>query len=363
MAHVYTRTAWAKPTLALSLVAGGSLEPNTTYYYRVVSQYNSKYPSSCLYRSPASDVQSITTDAVNKTIRLTVTHGTGNPEYTAAWVSQGVDPGTGNWNDQDNYPDVRYLSNGSTNQNSITGEKLTVVDDDGVTYGWFSTIYRLGPSTNYGFSPLNEDGKDRLTCSGGTTEDPITFDSIYNEAVAQGWPLGSTIEKIEMTSGDYALKYHVGYTLNFRQLVVDEGGSGVFDDQDKTIVVDNCVLDFRCNTYLGTYIETRDLTVEGINFIIAGHGTSFGQIKFQCGSNELRIYDTAFNVRRALFSVSNTYGARVMNTSLDWRLIDVKILGTTFGGGLNNGFEIGAAAADESCLLRRVRTGYHRYAG
>lgn len=74
-------TFWqpTKPTnLTGSLVAGGTLAPNTTYYFRVYAwdngntttqRYNLTQQSSQIF-SPYSDVFSITTDSVNKSVAL-----------------------------------------------------------------------------------------------------------------------------------------------------------------------------------------------------------------------------------------------------------------------------------------------------
>ena len=77
MAKTIGLYALAAPTnLALSLVAGGSLAPNTTYYYQIVA-CQSKFGS--VVFSPRTATVSITTTTTNKSIKLT---WTAIPGYT-----------------------------------------------------------------------------------------------------------------------------------------------------------------------------------------------------------------------------------------------------------------------------------------
>jgi hypothetical protein len=376
MAHVYTRTAYtAKPVVSLSLVAGGSLKPNTTYYYRAITGDNRLY-GSCLRRSAPSDVKSITTDVTNLSIKVDIVHESGNPEYTYIWVAEALDPGTGGWNDKSSQPTIVYLGIGSTNHFS-TGysTKIDTFTDDGASVGWYGTYYylngdgRVGGTANYGFVPFHENAKDYLDCYGGTEEDPISFDSIYAEAVAQGWPLESTIQPINLVPSDDYVQQSDGsqmwdrrsYVMNFCMMDIGADGDH-FVDSDKIIVLDDCRVEFEGGTRLGVYTESYDMTTEGVHFTLIGHGVSYGSVSFFSGdSDEVRVYDSSVTVRRATFSISTPYGAGCRIYCEDWKFIDFEMTGHLDYQGTNNGLEISDAKADGSALLKRARIHRHRY--
>ena len=76
---------------AATLQSGGSLDASTTYEFRIVGKNVSSYPLSnqnCLM-TPASGIISITTDATNKTIKLTWTHISGYDYYIIGYRKSG----------------------------------------------------------------------------------------------------------------------------------------------------------------------------------------------------------------------------------------------------------------------------------
>ena len=364
MAHTYTRMHLNKPVVTLSLVAGGSLEPNTTYYYRAVTG-----TTSIVYRcdqlSAASDVKSITTDATNRSVKVDVAHDSGNPEYTWIWVAMDLDPGTGGWNDKSNQPTIVFLGNGTYTQYSTTRVPLDTFTDDGVSYGWYSTLYylngdgRVGGTSNYGYVLFSENAKDLLEINGGDAGAPITFDSINDYAIAQGWNPKETIDPIPLVD-DFELQNRRGFILNFA--TVKLWGDSYFADEDKIIHLNVCRLQVWGEIHCGDYNSGLDLSSVGIDFILQGHGVQFGNVIFQSGSL-VRLYDCRILVRRGDFSLSTPYTATFELNTTDWRLIDCTLTGHTEYGGLNGGLDIKRAAADGSCLLRRVSSNRGRYSG
>lgn len=360
MAITYTRIKYDKPTVALSLVAGGSLEPNTTYYYRVATA-NNNYWASVNRMSPASDVQYITTDTTNLSIKIDITHSTGNPEYTFIWVSKGVDPGTGGWNDHVNFPDCWYLGWGSYNMPSSGNAKIDTLTDDGVTLGWFSVYYNLDPGTgaNYGYVIFSEHGRDHLIIDGSTDLDPVSFDTIYDEAVLQGWPLESTIEPVDLVPADqFILDPRRVYMLHFKELEINS----YFKDADKLIVLVAGDVFFDGETYIGTHDAATDLTNDGIDFLLTGHGVSFGNVHFRSASRT-EVFDSTVKVRKATFSLSTAYGARWVIGGTDWLFRDCVGYGPGGYRGFNNGMEVNGADPGGTSLLHRVASWRGRYTG
>ena len=96
-----------KPVIELTLEAGGSLAPNTTYYF------GARYMGSLAGHSALSDQYSITTDSTNKSIRVKVKWDNGGTwDYTSPtmsfwtantlfyqilWSSIDMTDGAGNW--------------------------------------------------------------------------------------------------------------------------------------------------------------------------------------------------------------------------------------------------------------------------
>lgn len=363
MAHVYTISEEysGPPVISLSLVAGGSLSPNTTYYYRAVT-VDYRYAGTSGKWSPVSDVKSIATDDTNLSIKIDIVHPTGNDEYTLFWVHEGSDPGVGNWNDGDAFPDIRSLHNSSLYFIPMDDTKLSTWTDDGTHEAWSNDVYRLGNSANYGYVPLREAGRVRLDCSGGTLGDPITFDSIYAEAVAQGWDERATIEKLDLDdSAESPLGWLTGYRLNFTQCRIDSGRSGWFIDLDKLIILDGCALSFYCSTSLGLRREDLGATTGGLFFHLTGAATAFGVLNISGADEPIRVYDTRITVGGYEWARSTNYGGQFNVSGTDWEIVDLSIKGSSGESGLNDGPKF--SEGDSGCLLQGFVSHRHRYSG
>ncbi|MHC4371007.1 MAG: carboxypeptidase-like regulatory domain-containing protein [Planctomycetota bacterium] len=364
VAHTYTITKYdSAPTIALSLVAGGSLAADTTYYYRAQTGDNWVGMATCYRLSAMSPVQSITTTSTNRSIKIDITHPTGNPEYTWLWAHVGSDPGVGNWNDEDNYPNIRALHDGSLYMYPINRpNKITTWTDDGTHEAWTNNVYRLGANPNYGYAPVYEEGRHSLDCKGGTTEDPLSFDSIYAEAVSQSWTPSATIERIDIDgAGQYAVGYLTGYRMHFLHVRIDHvERTGVFNDRNKLIVLEGRLY-FYCETTWGHYEWSYDSTTDGIHFYLTGWATCFGRIEFTDTDYPKRLYDTRVTAGGAASARSTNYGSGFIVSGTDWEIIDMRATGFQWQSGLNDAVMF--AKGDESCLVKRFYSARHRYSG
>ena len=174
MAKVITFT---KPTDAItdlsgSLSAGGTLAPNTTYYYVVLVLGNGATAINHNYGtlSGISNEFSITTDSTNRTVNLTWSAITGASRYL---VFRRTTSGT------------HYLASWLSSLDVSTNSAI----DDGSSAISGDSVLPLVPTTALlpmGITPRIH-GVGHLEYYGGTEADPITPQDIYNAAVADGW--------------------------------------------------------------------------------------------------------------------------------------------------------------------------------
>jgi hypothetical protein len=359
VAHVYNLTEIAKPVISLTLLPGGSLPENTEIFYRACT---SPYVlcKAGDYVSPMSDVQSVTTTPTHRTVKVDFAHYSAAAEYSFLWASPGADPGVGGWNDKITNPQCRSIGEGSLYFYCLDRAKLTTWTDDGSSSGWTNNRYQLGDTSNYAYCPVKESGQARLQVSGGTESDPITFDSIYAEAIAQGWAPLATIEKLEFGSPEFPMQYISGYRLNFMRLDIDAGRTGWFIDRGKIIVVDAGWLYFYGPAKLGSYIEDYDLTLDGVQFILTGHSYAYGRIGVSSSTAEVRFYDCSVRSSRYEGFVATPYLGTVYWSGSNWQIIDFLMKGTIETQGTNTGPRF--TSAGEDCLIKRFASARHRYA-
>lgn len=140
MASLYT---FPKPIVELSLEPGGSLLPNTTYYFGAF--YRGFLQAG---QSPLSDQVSITTDTTNLSIRVKIKWDTGGGVYSydrpvpsfwtanyarfhIIWNTTDMTDGAGNWT--------------FVNYETTTGADVYIVTGDGTTY---NVVYSTAPVYN-----------------------------------------------------------------------------------------------------------------------------------------------------------------------------------------------------------------------
>jgi hypothetical protein len=173
MAKVITFT---KPTNAItdlsgSLSAGGTLAPNTTYYYVVLVLGNGASAISHYYGtlSGISNEFSITTDSTNRTVNLTWSAITGASRYL---VFRRTTSGT------------HYLS--SFLKDLVVSTNSAIDNGSSSISNPVLPLVPSGQLLPMGITPRIH-GVGDLVYYGGTEADPITPQDIYNAAVANGW--------------------------------------------------------------------------------------------------------------------------------------------------------------------------------
>lgn len=166
MPKTYTFTDIPKPANpSATAVAGGSLLPNTTYYYRIYKINISGSPYS-YGRSIISDEFSVTTDATNKTARITFQ----SPKV----AGQG-------------YLIFRFTTPGQINIfiNAVTFWPTDNAHNTGGTVVFDDTGYEA--TTGNTFFEDRDNPHGRLVLSGSTPSDKFSIEDLYNADVANGW--------------------------------------------------------------------------------------------------------------------------------------------------------------------------------
>jgi len=168
----------AAPVITTSLQAGGSLTAATTYYYVVLAHGETTDLDSTVFLratcSIASNEDSETTDASNKTVRIDWPAVPGAVGYSVCRSTV-----SGLYLGSKRIYDTSYATATTVNNYFI---------DDG-TYNLFNTA--LAPLTQLTEFPLGIDptahGIGTVKIDGGTSGSPITLDDIYADAVSNSW--------------------------------------------------------------------------------------------------------------------------------------------------------------------------------
>jgi len=166
MAKTLTFTDVPQPTSpSASAVAGGSLAASTTYYYRVIKVYNAAAGNAWWGKSLPSDEFSVTTDATNKTARITFTctDTSGSYRIFRSTTSEG-------------YNGVYMSCIAFYPTDALYNTAGTVTFDD--------TGYALGGNNYYESDDL---AHGRLVLSGSSSGDQFSIKDLYDADVAGGW--------------------------------------------------------------------------------------------------------------------------------------------------------------------------------
>lgn len=170
--------------LATSVSAGGTLSPNTTYYYGVVGvtqRFNAEDTRAVGWwaHSPMSEPISGTTTSTDKTITLTFSGCHNADQYL---VVRSETPYL------DAFPaSGTFISPYGTNNTSVLGSDNETLVDDGSLYASYK--YFIYPS-----------GMPLFELRGGTEEDPMTEEWLYQEMHNQGY--GHKAKAITTATGD-----------------------------------------------------------------------------------------------------------------------------------------------------------------
>lgn len=183
----YTFTDISQPTgCSASAVSGGSLNANTTYYYRIYKVATASSGNTWMGKSLPSDEFSVTTTSTNKTARITFTCPNESRSYRIfrATSSGGMINGY--------YPCIAFYPS-----DTLYNSGGTVTFDD--------TGYAVG-GNNYMETIDNAHG--RLVLSGSTSSDKFSIVDLYNADVAAGW---GVIQRLDVNT--YKVNcYLVGHT-------------------------------------------------------------------------------------------------------------------------------------------------------
>ena len=318
-AKTFSRTGYdSAPILSLELIEGGDLNENQTYFYRAKTGNTNRWFYVLAYSSAPSLIYNITTNSTHRSVNISITHSTGNSEYTYIWAVNETRPDYGEWNRYIDFPDIWLLGSVSTTSIECTGypDKINYFVDNGTAQR--VTYSKLGLSgNNYAYTYLYEHAQDMITISGGTTTEPITLDEIYLYALNNGWNLSSTIQRLDYgiwgTNNDMPINRSSGfgmerptYLINAQRLTYTDA---TFKISDANVI---SKLSWLSASYtdgteiiFGEHDTERDFSYEGVDFTILGHANQFGRLELVNG----KIYDSKFRVRNLYGSTALSYGA------------------------------------------------------
>jgi len=229
--------------------------------------------------------------------------------------------------------------------------------DDGTSAGWTQKYDNLnGYGGNYGFIPIDSVGHAGLDISCDAA-DTLTFQDIYDSAIANGIPLNASIMLYDHDPLNHERRNT--WFLNIRFLKVLAGCE--LDSSLEDLIFHMTRTYIYGNLNIGTYLSDYDATYDGDNILFTGHGVAFGALYFYSAGNAY-IYDTTIRAEKDDYSVANSYGANFQFSAGSgslW-LVDVSVEGSSqTGTGFNNGFYISAVSSDN--YLHRLQEKKNRW--
>lgn len=175
MAITVTLPIQAPTGLTATLVAGGSLLANTTYYYVVIA-YDQHYtsPNGVIpYHSPLSEESSFTTDNINKSVKINWTNVAGATRYQIL-----ISTTSGNYTNSGGYGTTTE-SVGNNMTSGIIGYTITALSIEPYVIHTCQVVNALPGNINKNLGIIKVD----FTTAGNYNN----LTQIYNDIVAQGF--------------------------------------------------------------------------------------------------------------------------------------------------------------------------------
>ena len=219
----YTRSTLDQPNLSNpTLASGGSLEPNTTYYYKVIAISGTEYriwQVGNYYSLPSNEV-SITTDDTNKTVVL-------------------------------DWGDITNADQYAVYRSKVSGVYTTMLwKPPQITTSNFTDDGTYNPSGYTNLAPYDVKLNGYLKISDeGSSDVPITLEDIYNEDVANGWDI---IEKLDF--GIYEI-----------HCFLEIAGSVYFNTENETLIINGGLI-FNSHCTVGRKLKENSYA-NGCSFI------------------------------------------------------------------------------------------------
>jgi hypothetical protein len=234
MAKGYTFLDIAKPASpTAAAVVGGSLAPNTTYYYRVMKVSPSASGGYYYGKSQMSDQFSVTTNSTDKTARIIFACPVNAGYQYRVWRS------------------TSPTAIGSTYLGCLTLYPTDNLNNSGgvVTFDDNGTATIVGNT----FAEINDQAHGILTLSGSTISDKFSIVDLYNADIANGW---GVIQKLDVNT------YKVNCTL--------KGHTGLYwEDKLKTIIfADWADLNYTNSVFNFGAISGSNYTSQGCEILI-----------------------------------------------------------------------------------------------
>jgi hypothetical protein len=292
----------AAPTnLVLSLVAGGSLLPNTTYYYQIVA-CESKFGS--VVFSPRTATVSITTTSVNKSIKL---DWTAIPRYTPTAVE-------GNCyhilrNTVDSFLDtdavLMMTSSGDTASRKVTGVTYTDTGSNHVDHcfpnfkGGLPTIYVTSGAGEW----VSMSDIWQADVAGGWGRVQPAINSTFVDFGSEKWPGGNWFTMANLaigydSTGAAATGYfdHSAGALIFYGTLSSSDSAYVnlgalINTEDGDTMLRTFLVNYGSNFQVGTLGGV--LTLFGLSAVVGGPGWPFDFFHFNNGNGNANLLNPA----------------------------------------------------------------------
>lgn len=201
MAKTYTFVDIPQPTnCTATAVSGGSLSPNTTYYYRIIK--TAGVGANWSGKSLPSDLFSVTTTTTNRTARISFTTTTTGGHYKV------------------------FRSLQSTFTNTYTMPLTLYPTDAGSQVAGVVTFDDNGTASIAGnqFCEDRDLAHGMLTISGSSSTDQFSIVDLYNADVANGWGVIQKLEEGTYKVNTYLISSSSEYWTDYEKTIIFADG-------------------------------------------------------------------------------------------------------------------------------------------